>query len=61
MRHLTDACDHVADAWCVHCEEGCQWCGVLADLDDDSYCEDCAFSRAETKADALYDSWKERD
>jgi len=56
---LTDACEHAGKESCAHCEEGCAMCGVLEQgLSDDGHCEDCEQSRAESAADAIYESMK---
>lgn len=59
--HVTDACEHSEDSWCIRCEQGCSLCGTLEDINDDSLCEKCAFEDAVSKADMLYDSMKDRD
>lgn len=57
----TDLCEHTRAQSCIHCEEGCRSCGKLIELDDDSYCDDCAFEQACLKSDILFEQLKEGD
>lgn len=52
--HLTKACDHDENKWCLHCEEGCESCGVL-EAGDDGYCAECSFERSIMAAEAFYE------
>jgi hypothetical protein len=58
---MTKLCDHNKDEWCIHCEEGCQDCGQLEDINDNGYCDECSFDRLCMAADAMYDRMKEGD
>ncbi len=58
MDHLTDACEHERDLWCLHCEEGCEWCGSLEGICEENgwcLCEECSFKKSIDMAERMAD------
>jgi hypothetical protein len=55
---MTDHCTHDHNENCVHCTEGCNYCGDL-EVNDHGFCESCQESRNQYRADCIYESMKD--